>query len=114
DSPSVPRSTWTINRLTRVWPELRHQFYWEKMNKDLFTFLKHCHECQMCDNRGREEAYLSRPLLGVMQELSMDHMYMGPCKGYTHLLDLRCNFSGWSEVQPVASEGSEHVIEFLQ
>ncbi|KAJ1509653.1 hypothetical protein HMI56_006684 [Coelomomyces lativittatus] len=49
-----------------------------------------------------------------MQELSMDHMFLGPHKRFTHLIDLRCNFSGWSEALAVPSESSKHVLRFLE
>ncbi|KAJ1504593.1 hypothetical protein HMI54_006812 [Coelomomyces lativittatus] len=74
---------------------------------------KECEKCQRYTRKQKETIWGTRPVRGVMEEVAIDHLIIGPNQQNYQLLVGQCTFSGWIEARLVNSTRSELVIEFL-
>ena len=92
---------------------IKTRYYWEGQYLDVKRIVRSCHLCQAYSRKNVIEEYYSRPIKGVMQECSMDHLYLGG-EVNKYLINLRCNFSGWIEAKAVPNTQAKWVVDFLK
>jgi len=93
---------------------LKNRFFWTHMQRDVKDFVRECRQCQMYNRVKNETLWGARPVMGVMQEVAIDHLTLGQNKKKLQLLVGRCTFLGWVEAILVPNTKSEYVVDFLR
>ncbi|WP_143213179.1 integrase zinc binding domain-containing protein, partial [Acinetobacter baumannii] len=74
--------------LAKSYDLLRRSFYWEGMYKHMTDLVKGCDVCQRYSKKGYVDEFGYRPVKGLMEECSMDHVYIGPGNSNKYLINL--------------------------
>lgn len=89
-------------------------YWWPNITKDVKETISTCHECQVVSKKRHREPYLATASPSVLYKVHIDCVKMPRGnKGYTAFVNIRDDFSGFVDGEPIRSVNSESVRNFL-
>ena len=78
--------------------QITDRYWWERMEKDVKTYVQICKQCQKRSKVTVEEALHPTWVSVMWSKVAVDVVHMPPCQGKHYLVVVRKDLSGWVEV----------------
>ena len=96
-----------------TYKQIADQYWWERMEKDVKTYVQTCKQCQKQSKVTVEEALHPTWVSVMWSKVAVDVVHMPPCQGKHYLVVTREDLSGWVDVRALAKANSASVARFL-
>ncbi|KAJ2891752.1 pol protein [Zalerion maritima] len=93
---------------------IAQRYYWKGQWKQVQEALRTCPTCQKRDpQRPEMPLKISDPIPTPFSKVSLDVFWMPPRKGYTCVVQARCDLTGWIEGRPLREATAGQVANFV-
>lgn len=97
-----------------TYAKISDQFWWPEMYKQVTEYCHTCQECQMRSSYAPKVVINPTYVKTVLRKLNIDVVHMGvTSKGYTYIVDVRDDLTGWIEARRLKKSTSQNIAEFL-